>query len=460
MAFKDSLLKKLICLILSVIFLAMSSGCYSQAISAVDADKVLASPGNTQAEKTGTSLVSPPKESTVPEGYRALCDAGTTYIAVGTGGRIDRINSDKTAARVPAVTNACLNDVISSNGRDVIVGDGGIILFSKNSDDFKTVKSGTKKSLFSVAEFQGNFWAVGEDGMLLRSNDGERWEPIDSGIKNNIISISANDRMCMALTREGQILMSADGSVWELTDYNVLYEGYSELFWFHSIRACGNAFVIAGEYQKNPGYPAVLSSETGEVWSVYEFRKINGEPGEKSFPLTINTVSVDWDQLVAACGNGSILTISECTECHKLDTLSSRSINDMVSSDGYLVLVGDGFWLDIRKSDAFRQYNVKAGQALKDYQNGAYIVDVRTDEEYIERHIKGAIHIPVDNIEIELEQRIPDKSRKLIFYCAKGVRAQTALEKALLMGYEKAYNLGGIGDWPYDTEAGVSSGGQ
>ena len=460
MVSKDSLFKKFICLILSVIFLAMSSGCYSQAISSVDTDKVLASPGNTQVEKTGTSLVSPPKESAVPEGYRAVCDAGTTYIAVGTGGRIDRINSVKTATRVPAATNACLNDVISSNGRDVIVGDGGMILSAENSGDFKTVKSGTKKSLFSVAEFQGEFWAAGEDGILLRSADGEHWQPMDSGLKNNIISISANDRMCMAVTREGQILMSTDGVQWALMDYNALYEGYSELCWFRGVCACGEAFVIVGEYQKYPGFPAILSSDTGEVWRERAFDRINDKPIEEFLPLIVNAVAVDWDQLVAGCDGGKLLTVTDCSQCNKLSTLCRQNINDAVSANGYLVLVGDDFWFDVRKNDTFRQYSIKPEQALKDYQNGAYIVDVRTDVEYREIHIKGAIHIPVDNVETELEQKIPDKSCNLIFYCAKGVRAQNALEKALLMGYDKVYNLGGIGDWPYDTEAGVSSGGQ
>jgi hypothetical protein len=40
------------------------------------------------------------------------------------------------------------------------------------------------------------------------------------------------------------------------------------------------------------------------------------------------------------------------------------------------------------------------------------------------------------------------------------VKSQKALEKALLMGYEKVYNLGSIDDWPYDTETGGISNGR
>lgn len=414
----------------------MNSGCSSQALSVADTSKM------------------------APEGYRAVCDAGTEYIAVGTGGRIDRIKPDKTVTSIPAVTTACLNDVISANGMDVTVGDGGVILYAQNGGDFRTAESGTRKSLYGVAAFQGAFLASGSDGVLLRSSDGEHWKAIDSGVKNRILSISANDKMCMAVTREGQILMSNDGTKWSITDYNVLYEGYSELFWFKAVRACGDAFVIVGEHQNDPGSPAILTSDTGEVWREYAFTKINDKPAEESFPLTVNAVAVDWDQLVAACDGGKLLTVTQCSECNKLDILSDKNIKDLDSANGFLVLVGDNFWFDVHKSDAFRQYSIRHEQALEDYNDGAYIVDVRTDVEYGQVHIKGSINIPVDNVEAELEKRIPDKSSEIIFYCAKGVRAQKALEKALSMGYEKVYNLGGIGDWPYDTEAGIFSGGQ
>ncbi len=461
--------KRLSFAILAVLFLAMNSGCSSQAISADEASKVPPKapaeevPCCTPIEKAGTSLktIAPKESDTVKQqGYRAVCDAGTAYIAVGTSGRIDRIKPDKTVTRLPSVTPVCLNDVISANDTAVAVGDGGVILIAKNGADFKPVESGTKKSLYGVTALRETFWAAGEDGVLLSSSDGEHWTSMDSGIRNNILSISENGQMGMAVTREGQILMTSDGTLWNVMDYNTLYEGYSELCWFQSIRASGNVFIIIGEYQKNPGAPAILTSDTGEVWREAAYSQINGKPCEEFFPLTVNSVAVEFDQLVAAGNGGKLLTITDCSECSTLDVLCNQNINDLVSANGYLVLVGNDFWFDVRKSDAFRQYNIRAEQALTDYNNGAYIVDVRTDDEYNQGHIKGSMHIPVDNVEAELEIRIPDKTREVIFYCGTGARAQKALEKALLMRYETVYNLGGISDWPYDTEAGVSSGEQ
>lgn len=394
----------------------------------------------------------------VSEGYRAVCYDGSAYIAVGTSGRIDRIKPDKTITRLPAVTTACLNGVISMNGICVAVGDGGVVLLANDGDIIKQVRSGTTKSLYSVTIFHETFWAAGADGTLLYSSDGEHWTSVKSGIKNNIISISANEKMCMAVTGESQILMSTDGQKWNVMDYNTFYKGCSEPCRFRSVRACGDVFFITGEYLNYPDSPAIVSSDTGEIWREHVLNEINDRPGEESFPLTTNAVAVDLDQLIAVCNDGKLLTVTECSVCNKLDVLCDKNINDLVSANGFLALVGDGFWFDICKSDSFRQYSITAVQALEDYNNGAYIVDVRTVDEYAQEHIKGCIHIPVDELEAKMEKEIPDRSREVIFYCQKGGRAQKALEKALLMGYEKVYNLGGIGDWPYDTETGSTPG--
>ena len=449
--------QKLVYLIFAVLLMSMTLSCSMLNFS--DTGKIL-SVGNHQAAEPGTSLTSPSKQlSAVPEGYRAVCSDGDTYIAVGSDGRIDRIRPDKTVTRIPAAA-ACLNDVISINGTAVAAGDDGVILCAKDGGDFKEVNSGTTESLYSLALFHEIFLAAGADGTLLCSPDGEHWTSMKSGTENNILSIAANEQMCMAVTRESEILISTDGETWNIMDYNTFYKGCSEPCLFRSVRACSDAFFIAGEYLNFPGTPAILSTDTGEIWSEHVLNEINDKPAEEFYPLIINAVALDWDQLVAICNDGMLLTVTECIVCNKLDVLCDKNINDLASGNGFLILVGDDFWFDICKSDAFRQFHIAAAQALKDYNNGAYIVDVRTDNEYAQQHIKGCVHIPLDELEAKLEQEIPDKTREIIFYCQKGVRAQQALEKALLMGYEKVYNLGGIGDWPFETETGSVSGGE
>lgn len=83
------------------------------------------------------------------------------------------------------------------------------------------------------------------------------------------------------------------------------------------------------------------------------------------------------------------------------------------------------------------------------------LVDVRTEEEYKEEHIPGALLLPVDELENLAPEMIPDKEAVYIVYCRSGNRSATAAKKLIDMGYQKVYDMGGIIDWPYETETGM-----
>lgn len=394
------------------------------------------------------------KNVVVNDGYRAVCYDGKNFVAVGTQGHMDSISPDKTVTPLPTKTSARLNGVASMDGTRIVVGDGGVILVSKEDEDFKIIKSGVKSSLNSVTYFQNAFWVAGSQGILLKSTNGEKWTQVKSGTQNDILSIASNNQMSMAVTRQGQILMSSDGMKWKIIDYNVVYKGYDEPCWFSTVNACGDTFFIVGQTQKDAGVPVIISSETGDVWRHYAMQQVDGKPYSDILPLTVNRIAMNWDQLTAICNAGKLLTITECSECNTSTTLTSNNINDLAATDGKMALVGDAFWFDVQDADAFRQYKILPEQAKKDMDSGAIIVDVRTADEYKASHVKNAVHIPLDQIDKALTTIIPDKNSELIFYCAKGVRAQQALEKSLTLGYQKVYNMGGLSDWPYDTEAG------
>lgn len=69
------------------------------------------------------------------------------------------------------------------------------------------------------------------------------------------------------------------------------------------------------------------------------------------------------------------------------------------------------------------------------------ILDVRTKEEYVEKHIVNSILIPYD--EISAKTINIDKNKIILVYCRSGRRASTAVEKLKNLGYT-AYNMGGI----------------
>ncbi|OGO82595.1 MAG: hypothetical protein A2Y18_07440 [Clostridiales bacterium GWD2_32_19] len=100
--------------------------------------------------------------------------------------------------------------------------------------------------------------------------------------------------------------------------------------------------------------------------------------------------------------------------------------------------------------------SIKPEEAKKNLKNDSNIIllDVRTKEEYIVSHIPGSILIPVDNIKVEVEAKIRDKEDIVYVYCRSGNRSQTAATELVKMGYANVYDLGGIQDWPYETESG------
>ena len=98
--------------------------------------------------------------------------------------------------------------------------------------------------------------------------------------------------------------------------------------------------------------------------------------------------------------------------------------------------------------------NITAEEAkqIMDTEEGYIILDVRTQEEYDESHIPGAILIPHTEIEARAEEVLTDKNQLILVYCRSGRRSKIAAEALLELGYTNIKEFGGIIDWPYETE--------
>lgn len=81
------------------------------------------------------------------------------------------------------------------------------------------------------------------------------------------------------------------------------------------------------------------------------------------------------------------------------------------------------------------------------------LLDVRTPQEYAERHIAGSVNMPLDSLQAVVNA-IPQKDTPLIVYCASGMRSAAAAVQLTRMGYTDISDLGGIHNWPYATEKG------
>ena len=98
--------------------------------------------------------------------------------------------------------------------------------------------------------------------------------------------------------------------------------------------------------------------------------------------------------------------------------------------------------------------NITAEEAkqIMDSEEGYIILDVRTQEEYDQVHIPGAIVISHEEIEKKAEEVLTDKGQLILVYCRSGRRSKIAAETLVELGYTNIKEFGGIIDWPYETE--------
>ena len=98
--------------------------------------------------------------------------------------------------------------------------------------------------------------------------------------------------------------------------------------------------------------------------------------------------------------------------------------------------------------------NITATEAkeIMDSQDDYIILDTRTQEEYDEGHIPGAIVISHDEILEKAESVLTDKDQLILVYCRSGRRSKLAAEDLVKLGYTNIKEFGGIIDWNYGVE--------
>ena len=98
--------------------------------------------------------------------------------------------------------------------------------------------------------------------------------------------------------------------------------------------------------------------------------------------------------------------------------------------------------------------NITAEEAkqIMDKEEGFIILDVRTQEEYDQGHIPGAIVISHEKISEKAEEVLTDKDQLILVYCRSGRRSKIAAEALVELGYTNIKEFGGIIDWPYEVE--------
>ena len=102
----------------------------------------------------------------------------------------------------------------------------------------------------------------------------------------------------------------------------------------------------------------------------------------------------------------------------------------------------------------YRQINMDAAITMMEEEAGYIILDVRTPEEFADKHIPGAINIPNETIGTAEIPEMPDKDQLILVYCRSGNRSKQASEKLAALGYTNIVEFGGINDWPGEIVTG------
>ena len=102
--------------------------------------------------------------------------------------------------------------------------------------------------------------------------------------------------------------------------------------------------------------------------------------------------------------------------------------------------------------EAYMNISQKEAKRLMDTQENYIILDVRSQEEYDEKHIPGAILIPHTQVEDLAFDMLPDLDQLILVYCRSGNRSKYAASILEEMGYTNIREFGGINTWPYEVE--------
>jgi rhodanese-related sulfurtransferase len=89
---------------------------------------------------------------------------------------------------------------------------------------------------------------------------------------------------------------------------------------------------------------------------------------------------------------------------------------------------------------------ISVAEAYAKYQNGAFVLDVRTNEEWNEFHAPNTTLIPLDQLATRVNE-VP-RDREIVVVCRSGNRSQQGRDILLNAGFENVTSMtGGLNEW-------------
>ncbi|PKM70216.1 MAG: rhodanese-like domain-containing protein [Firmicutes bacterium HGW-Firmicutes-19] len=104
-------------------------------------------------------------------------------------------------------------------------------------------------------------------------------------------------------------------------------------------------------------------------------------------------------------------------------------------------------------ASSYKKITAKQGREMLQSDSSVILLDVRTIGENKEIRIPGSLLIPLDTLKAQAASLLTDKDAKIIIYCRSGNRSKDAADILIGLGYRNIFDMGGIIDWPYETES-------
>ncbi len=101
--------------------------------------------------------------------------------------------------------------------------------------------------------------------------------------------------------------------------------------------------------------------------------------------------------------------------------------------------------------DTLKTLDINIGIQEYNSTSGAVLIDVRTADEYAEKHIPGGVNVPLQ-VFTNISEVVPDKATPLYVYCRSGARSKRATTAFLKLGYSNVTDIGGIMNYTGKTE--------
>jgi rhodanese-related sulfurtransferase len=109
------------------------------------------------------------------------------------------------------------------------------------------------------------------------------------------------------------------------------------------------------------------------------------------------------------------------------------------------VIIPGALWL-ISGNTSAPTLHISVQDAHQSVNEGVFLLDVRTQEEWDVAHVPGAVLIPLDELENRVDE-VPDDVQVIVM-CRSGNRSQSGRDILISAGFENVSSMnGGINDW-------------